>query len=75
MLPETELHEMCLVTLRESQMKKGGLFGITYISFTLITEDLGWKVDRKFKDFNWLRYVLHTCYPDYLVPLLPREVN
>jgi len=71
----TELTESCLVSLSEGQVKKGGLFSKQYVSFTLTTDLTNWVVERRFEDFEWLRNALHASHPDYMVPLIPKEVN
>ena len=74
-LEATELNESCLISLSEGQIKKGGLFSKQYVSFNLTTDPTNWVVERRFEDFEWLRNTLHASYPDYMVPIIPKEVN
>ena len=77
-LPETELsannYEL-EVRLSEPSIKKGGMFSSSYAEFEVTTNPLGWSVKRQFADFAWLRSALATIHPDYIVPVLPKEVN
>jgi hypothetical protein len=74
-LQPTEITECPDVTLGEPEICKGGMFHSNYVAFSITTMPMEWAVKRRFEDFAWLRNVLATAHCDYIVPVLPKEVN
>ena len=56
-------------------MRKGGFFGFDYVTFTITTAPLGWRVCRKDADFYTLRRILKSQFPHVLIPPLPLKSN
>jgi len=50
---------------------EGGMFGKSYIKFTVTTQPFEWKVERKYTDFDTLRKLIQKFYPGFYVPPLP----
>ena len=52
---------------------EGGVFGKTYIKYVITTQPFGWKVERRYSDFDTLRKLIQKYYPSFYVPPLPQK--
>lgn len=59
------------IVVRNPELKDEGFFGGKHLTYTIETSPLGWKVERKDKDFNFLRDYLVKAFPHILVPAVP----
>ena len=59
------------IKICEPKLNDDGFFGGKFITFQVETKPLGWKFERKDKDFNDLRDYLVKAYPHVLVPACP----
>jgi len=56
-------------------LKDEGFFGGKHLIYKIETNPLGWKVERKDKDFNFLRTYLVKEFPHLLVPAVPEYTS
>lgn len=47
-----------ILKVPDSEVRKGGFFSSDYVLFTITTDPLGWRVQRKDADFYTLRRIL-----------------
>lgn len=59
------------IVVKDPTLKDEGFFGGKHTLFTIETSPLNWKVQRKDKDFNFLRAYLVKAFPHILVPAVP----
>ena len=52
---------------------EGGMFTKSYIKYEITTEPFGWKVERRYSDFDALRKLIQKYYPSFYVPPLPAK--
>ena len=52
---------------------EGGVFGKSYIKYIITTQPFGWKVERRYSDFDALRKLIQKYYPSFYVPPLPQK--
>jgi hypothetical protein len=50
-----------------------GFFSSNYITYEVITEEVGWSVRRRYSDFVWLRATLCKLFPRKIVPPMPNK--
>ena len=55
------------IKIKEYKIQQGGLFTPSHINYVICTLPLGWEVQRRFSDFNWLKRTLLKQYPQYIV--------
>jgi hypothetical protein len=51
----------------------GGFFSKAYVTYLVLTEPLGFRVRRRYSDFEWIIQTLHAIYPGIAVPAIPRK--
>ena len=57
------------------RLKSGGLFGSSFMEYSVKTEPLGWQVKRRFSDFETLRGVMRKLYPHiYVIHVMLRSL-
>lgn len=75
--PLTEL--ACEKSVRTSivstRIVKGGFFTPDYLSYTVVTKPVGYKVERRFNDFFWLRERLLQDYPGQFIPPIAKKTG
>lgn len=54
---------------------KGGFFTPDYLTYTIITKPVGYKVERRFNDFFWLRERLVQDYPGLFIPPIAKKTG
>ena len=52
---------------------EGGLFSKSYVTYLMNTNPLGFKLRRRYSDFEWLRSILSTIYANYVIPPLCKK--
>lgn len=71
---ETELSRIDIeelkISVSDSQIKKGGLFSFSYVTYKVTLDPFGWNVRRKEADFIYLRKYLLWIYPNHVIPPL-----
>ena len=73
-LEKTELNNKNIViNIKDPIEIDGGLFSKNYIAYTVETQPLGWKVQRRYNDFDLLRKLLIKHFPFYKVSPLPNK--
>lgn len=63
------------IEVKNPDLKDEGFFLGKHLCFTIETTPLGWKVERKDKDFNTLREYLVKAFPHILIPAVPEYQN
>ncbi len=48
-----------------------GLFSLGFTTFEVFTQPFNWKVNRRYKDFEWLQRCLANRFSGYYVPSAP----
>ena len=61
------------ITISDPQKTEGGLFSKSYITYLIKTKPFNFEVRRRFRDFNWLRGVLTSQYPNCIIPPLAKS--
>ena len=71
----TEITEATGVQIKLSSPEKvdGGIFGKSYINYLLETSPLGYKVRKRYSDFEWLRNELSLQYIGSVIPPLCKK--
>lgn len=59
------------VQLSNPEKKEGSLFSKSYVTYTIKTIPFQYEVKRRFSDFEWLRGLLISFFPDLWLPPLP----
>ena len=73
-LEKTQLNDKEIkITIKNPKEVEKGVFGKGYIKYEVHTEPLGWVVERRYSDFDWLRKLLQKYYPSFYVPPLPNK--
>ena len=57
-----------IITLSLPQLKEGGLFSKSYVTYLVETKPLGFQVRRRFSDFIWLHDILKSLYINCVIP-------
>ena len=59
-----------LIKVKLSSPKKidGGIFSKSFISYEVSTEPLGYKTNKRYSDFTWLRKMLTMLYSNCIIP-------
>ena len=71
-LEKTELNDKdIIIEIKDPIEINAGLFSKNYIAYTVETQPLGWKVQRRYNDFDLLRKLLIKHFPFYKVAPLP----
>ncbi len=52
---------------------KGGFFSKSYYKYTITTPSLGYKIERKLDDFDWLYNKLNELYPGVILSPIPSK--
>lgn len=63
----------CLVKINGHRTIETKGFKQNYVVYSLKTKPYGWKVERRFNDFKWLRDILYNDYPFTWVPQIPEK--
>ena len=76
-IEKTPLSELDKITIKVDQPKKieGGIFSKSYITYAITTEELNLSVRRRFNDFEWLRNILMTFFPQIIIPRYAKVKN
>ena len=61
------------ITISDPQKTEGGLFSKSYITYLIKTKPFQFEVRRRFRDFNWLRGILTSQYPNCIIPPLGKS--
>ena len=71
----SELNQNKNVNIRLSFPEKveGGIFSKSYVTYLIQTEPIGYKVRKRYSDFEWLRNILSTVYINCLIPPLCKK--
>lgn len=56
------------ISLKDFEIKQGGLFSFSYVIYRIITNPFKWEVKRRFSDLYWLRDTLIRLYPHLIIP-------
>jgi len=59
------------VNISSPEKIDGGFFSKSYITYLVATDPFGFKVRRRYSDFEWLRGILCDHFPAYLIPPIP----
>ena len=51
----------------------GGLFSKSYVTYLMQTTPLGYKIRKRYSDFDWLRNILSTIYINCVIPPLCKK--
>ena len=71
-LERTKLNEKEInVLISNPTSVEGGVFGKSYVKYTVTTLPFNWKVERRYSDFDTLRKLIQKYYPSFYVPPLP----
>ena len=62
-----------IFTLSLPEVKEGGLFSKSYITYLVETKPLGLQVRRRFKDFIWLHDILKSLYINCIIPQIKKK--
>ena len=57
----------CIINLISPEKHHGGFFSKSYITYLVTTSPCGFKVRRRYSDFEWLRSILLMIYPGFVV--------
>lgn len=49
------------------EIKAGGLFTSSYVTYEIVTKPFDWQVSRRFTDLFWLRKHLRRMFPGIMV--------
>ena len=52
---------------------EGGLFSKSYVTYLMHTTPLGFKIRKRYSDFEWLRNILSTIYINCVIPPLCKK--
>ena len=52
---------------------EGGLFSKSYVTYLMNTTPLGYKIRKRYSDFDWLRNILSTIYVNCVIPPLCKK--
>jgi len=55
--------------IQKYEIKAGGLFTSSYVTYEIQTKPFEWQVARKFTDFYWLRKQLRKMFPGIMVSI------
>ena len=58
------------ITISDPQKTEGGLFSKSYVTYLIKTKPFKLEVRRRFRDFEWLRGILASQYPNCIIPPL-----
>ena len=75
-LPDnTELTESYGVDIKLSSPEKieGGIFAKSYVTYLVETNPFGFRVRKRYSDFEWLRNILSVHYPQCVIPPLCKK--
>ena len=75
-LPDnTELTESYGVDIKFSSPEKieGGIFAKSYVTYLVETNPFGFRVRKRYSDFEWLRNILSVHYPQCVIPPLCKK--
>jgi hypothetical protein len=72
---KTELTEAVGIEIKLSSPEKieGGIFEKSYVSYLLETNPFGFRVRKRYSDFEWLRNILSNFYPQCVIPPLCKK--
>lgn len=74
-ISENELSqtENCDIKLSFPEKVEGGLFSKSYVTYLIQTSPLGFKVRKRYSDFEWLRNILSNMYINCVIPPLCKK--
>ena len=75
-LPDTtEITESSGVDIKLSSPEKieGGIFGKSYVTYLVETNPFGFRVRKRYSDFEWLKNILSLQYPQCVIPPLCKK--
>ena len=52
---------------------EGGIFSKSYVTYLMQTTPLGFKIRKRYSDFDWLRNILSTVYVNCVIPPLCKK--
>ena len=52
---------------------EGGLFSKSYVTYLMQTNPMGYKIRKRYSDFEWLRNILSTIYVNCVIPPLCKK--
>ena len=61
------------ITLSEPLKKEGGFLKKDYMTYSISTFPVSYKVRRRYADFSWLRTALQANFPTNLIPPIPKR--
>jgi len=59
------------ITISAPEKHSGGFFQSDYITYSVYTDPLNYKVRRRYSDFEWLRGILLDFFPGSMIPPIP----
>ena len=59
--------------LSNPQKIEGSIFSKSFIQYTVLTEPLGYKTNKRYSDFSWLCKTLSLIYPNCVLPPLCKK--
>jgi len=62
-----------IVKLSDPQKIEGRIFSKSFIQYTVLTEPLGYKTDKRYSDFSWLSKTLSLIYSNCVLPPLCKK--
>ena len=71
----TELTETAGIEIKLSSPEKieGGIFEKSYVSYLVETNPFGFRVRKRYSDFEWLKNILSNFYPQCVIPPLCKK--
>ena len=61
------------IKLSSPQKIDEGLFSKSFISYVVSTEPIGYKTNKRYSDFSWLKKILSMIYPNCVIPPLCKK--
>lgn len=65
--------EISIKIKNPTESVEGGVFTNSFTFYELYTEPFGWKVKRRYSDFDKLRKLLEKFFPNFYLPPLPKK--
>ena len=72
-LNELSLSKEIDIKLSFPEKVEGGLFSKSYVTYLMQTTPLGYKIRKRYSDFDWLRNILSTVYVNCIIPPLSKK--
>ncbi|KAM3130461.1 hypothetical protein pb186bvf_017463 [Paramecium bursaria] len=61
------------VKITKYEKQSAGFFKSSYVNFKIETSPIGWIVQRRYSDFEWLRCSLLKLFPGYIIPPIHKK--